>query len=259
VQLKVNETEARMVATAPVGTEKEPALLFVHGAGGGAFVWDAQEAHFRGRHRLYRLELPGHGGAPGEALDRIRDQTEVVRAGLGAAGERAVLPVGHSMGGAVVLELAADPAPEVWGAVVVGSGARLRVTPTIFDMIGHRPDDFFKWMEQEGFCAETALEIRQRVMEGMRRSSPAVLLRDFQACDRFDMRGRLDRIRLPLLIVCGEEDRLTPLSYSEFLQEQIDGSRLVVIPRAGHMVMAERPQPFNAALERFIAQLKPGG
>jgi pimeloyl-ACP methyl ester carboxylesterase len=81
-------------------------------------------------------------------------------------------------------------------------------------------------------------------------------MKDLKACDRFDIRDRLKEILLPTLIVCGKEDLLTPLKYSEYLKENIADSRLKVISQAGHMVMAERPQLLNRALESFIAEIQ---
>jgi pimeloyl-ACP methyl ester carboxylesterase len=59
-------------------------------------------------------------------------------------------------------------------------------------------------------------------------------------------------IALPTLILCGEEDRMTPLKYSEYLRDRIPGARLVVIPRAGHMVMLEQPRAVNEAIAEFL-------
>jgi len=59
-------------------------------------------------------------------------------------------------------------------------------------------------------------------------------------------------ISVPSLVICGSEDVLTPLKYSRYLAERINGARLEVIDRAGHMVMLERPLEFNQRLESFF-------
>jgi len=76
------------------------------------------------------------------------------------------------------------------------------------------------------------------------------------ACDHFDIRSRLREIRLPTLVLCGEEDQLTPVKYSRDLHENISSSRLVLIPLAGHMVMVEQPDMMNTTLEIFLNALK---
>ena len=79
-----------------------------------------------------------------------------------------------------------------------------------------------------------------------------MILEDFKACNRFDIREKLKEIRRPTLILCGQEDRLTPVKYSTYLHENIPNSRLLLIPKAGHVVMAEQPEPLNRALEAFL-------
>ena len=59
-------------------------------------------------------------------------------------------------------------------------------------------------------------------------------------------------INTPSLIICGDQDALTPIKYSRYLAERISGSRLEVIEGAGHMVMLERPKQFNKKVEGFV-------
>jgi pimeloyl-ACP methyl ester carboxylesterase len=79
---------------------------------------------------------------------------------------------------------------------------------------------------------------------------------DFQACDRFDDMNEISRIDLPTLLVCGEDDALTPVKYSQYMKERIRGARIVVIPGAGHSVMLEKPEELNNALRSFLAETR---
>jgi len=79
-----------------------------------------------------------------------------------------------------------------------------------------------------------------------------VIRGDFLACDRFDVMDRLGKIHCPTLVLCGEEDRLTPPKYSHLLRDSIADAALTVIPDAGHMVMLEQPQQVNRAIEEFF-------
>ena len=65
---------------------------------------------------------------------------------------------------------------------------------------------------------------------------PPVLLGDFLACNEFDVTSQLDKIKAPTLIICGAEDKMTPLKFSELLQDGIANSQLHVLDNAGHMV-----------------------
>ncbi|MCJ7569410.1 MAG: alpha/beta hydrolase, partial [Anaerolineales bacterium] len=84
---------------------------------------------------------------------------------------------------------------------------------------------------------------------------PEVIHGDFTACNQFDICDHLPEIRVPSLILCGEQDRLTPLKYARHLNEQIPDSTLVLIEGAGHMVMLERPLEVAEVVEHFLASL----
>jgi pimeloyl-ACP methyl ester carboxylesterase len=78
---------------------------------------------------------------------------------------------------------------------------------------------------------------------------------DFSACDAFDQMDRVDKARLPALIVCGEEDKLTPPKYSAYLADRIPGASLCLVPGAGHMVMLEKPREVGEAVWNFLRGL----
>jgi len=72
---------------------------------------------------------------------------------------------------------------------------------------------------------------------------------------RADSTSTLREVRVPTLVVCGAEDVLTPVSESEALVRGIAGSKLEVIPGAGHLSSVENPDQFNAVLRRFLTAL----
>ena len=81
---------------------------------------------------------------------------------------------------------------------------------------------------------------------------PPVLLGDLLACNEFDVTSQLDKIKAPTLIICGAEDQMTPLKFSELLQAGIANSQLHVLDHAGHMVMLEQPDVVADLLKQFI-------
>jgi pimeloyl-ACP methyl ester carboxylesterase len=255
MDLVIQSVKIQVIEPPVLGSEKEPALLFIHGAGLNASIWDAQANHFRGKHLVYRLELPGHGGSDSSGEGEISAYATWVRQvieKLFQSGAYAL--VGHSMGGAIALELAAKPLRGLHSLVLVATGAKLGVTPIVFQMLKENPDAFFETIDRVGFSAGTSRNVRDRVIELTKKCVPSVIFKDFQACDRFDIRERLKNILLPTLIVCGEEDLLTPAKYSRYLHEMISASSLAIIPGAGHMIMAEQPERLNRAIEAFLAQ-----
>jgi pimeloyl-ACP methyl ester carboxylesterase len=67
--------------------------------------------------------------------------------------------------------------------------------------------------------------------------------------------AEVEKIRQPSLIACGKEDRLTPIKYSQFLNQKLQGSRMELIDGAGHLVMIENPGALTQAIFNFLGGL----
>lgn len=256
MRVTIRGTDIHITDSGPAEGGEGPTLLFIHGAGGNASVWDAQASFFSATSRVLRFELPGHGASPGPGEEDIAAYTGWVRGFLDSASSPgATVVVGHSMGGAVALHLALEPPPSLLGVVLIGTGARLGVMPAIFQLLQSEPEGFFRTIDLVAYGPDASGDIKKKGTDMIRRCPLPVILKDFRACDRFDVKARLQEIRLPALVLCGEEDKLTPVTYATFLHERIPGSRLVLVPRAGHMVMVENPGAVNAAIRDFLSSL----
>ena len=256
MHLSLNGRMIRIAEPQSAGSEKGPSLFFVHGAGCDASVWEPQAEYFAAKHLSYRIDLPGHGASPPEGEGRISAYAQWVRLAVSSlfASTPFVL-VGHSMGGAVVLEMAVNPPPSLAGIILVGTGAKLAVARAVFQMLREDVEAFFQSIEAFAFVPTTPAKTRENFIRAVRRCPPSVIYNDFMACDTFDIRDRLERIRLPALILCGAMDPLTPPKYATYLQKKILSSRLQIVPKAGHMVMAEQPAFINQAIESFLGEI----
>ncbi|MFP4036720.1 MAG: alpha/beta fold hydrolase [Desulfobacteraceae bacterium] len=241
----------------PSGEGPEPLIVFVHGAGGDSSVWESQALGLSGRWRVLRLELPGHGESEGEGEKSIEAYAEWVKAAVREiAGSDGYVLAGHSMGGAVTLHIAASEPAGLAGIVLAGTGARLGVTPLIFKALEDDPEAFFQTIDRAAFGKEASAEVKDRLVERMRLCPVQVIYNDFVACDRFDMIGRVGDISVPALVICGDQDRLTPVHYSQYLYREIPGSRLVLVEGAGHMAAVEKPEEVNRAVDDFLEGLR---
>jgi 3-oxoadipate enol-lactonase len=68
----------------------------------------------------------------------------------------------------------------------------------------------------------------------------------------FDRRAALGDIRVPTLVIAGENDNAAPVNVMEKMAARISGAQFVLLPRAGHLANLERPEAFNAALLGFL-------
>jgi pimeloyl-ACP methyl ester carboxylesterase len=232
--------------------KSEDSLLFIYGAGGTHRHWGQQLAGLRGANR-YALDLPGHGRSAGRGRTSIERYGEVILQFLEALGLSRVTLVGHSMGGAISQYLALNHAARVERLVLVGSGARLRVLPSLLEGLLQDFPATVETMLGWAYSSQTPDELIRLGQEEWMENEPQVVHDDFAACDVFDVMVRLGEIHCPTLVLCGENDKLTPTKYAHYLRDNISGARLTIIPQAGHMVMVERPEAVNRAIEEFLA------
>ena len=225
-------------------------MFFIHGPGGTHRVWEPQIEFFKD---AVAIDLPGHEVGVGKRT--IDEYVEEVKRFCDERGLKNIVMVGHSMGGAIAQKFALDHPEYLRAIVLVCTGAKLRVTTVIFDKIERNYDEAVELVMELSFSDEARREIKEKAAGEMKKISAEVTYGDFEACDRFNVMDRVKEIKVPTLIVCGLEDRLTPLEYSEYLKDNIPNSKLETIVGAGHMVMLEKPEEFNQRLEKFVKEL----
>lgn len=234
------------------------AVLFIHGAGGGQYLWSCQKGYFEKTFNPILIELPGHGESEGPGEEEIARYADHVVAFMKALGVSRPFLIGHSMGGAIVQTLALSHPEMTKGMVLVGTGAKLKVLPMILNGIKNEFEKAVREINQLTYAPKVPPTLLTQSIADMLRCGPEVLYGDFLACDRFDLMNEVGRIDLPTLILCGGDDRLTPLKYSQFLQNRIKGSKMEILPDAGHMVMMEAAQAFNEKIGEFIEEIVKG-
>jgi len=166
------------------------------------------------------------------------------------------LLAGHSMGGAIALQAALGGLKGLEALVLLGTGARLRISPVIFEGIGERFRGFAPELVGWMTSAASSDLLREDITTDVLSTRPATFLADFHACNGFDAMNRLDAIRIPALVVSGDDDRLTPLKYGEYLATNIPGAVLKIIHGAGHLAMLEKPTEVNAVITSFVHSLE---
>jgi pimeloyl-ACP methyl ester carboxylesterase len=234
---------------------QRPTLVFIHGSGGDHRLWAGQCEALLDAANTMALDLPGHGASGGPGCERVADYAVAVTGLLEALRPPRPVPCGLSLGGAIVLQLLLERQTSLVGAVLMGTGARLRVRPEIFDTIASDYEGFGELLVRTGASPTTPCARLAAVAAAAAACPPDVTAGDFRACDRFDVMDRLDRIDRPVLVVSGAEDQLTPPKYSAFLEQQIAHSRRILVPQAGHLVPVEQPEIVNQSLRQFVKDL----
>ncbi len=243
------------------GAVHQPPVLLIHGAGGDHLYWPPQVRRMR-YGRIFAVDLPGHGLSGRLGCQRIEDYARSLIYFLDALGISQAAVVGHSMGGAIALQMALDWPQRVLALGLTATGASLPVSPQLLESFAHEHtvaqgiDIILKW----AFSPDADDKLRRLARRRMEKVRPPVLHGDFVACNAFDVRARLGEIQVPALILAGTADKMTPLRFAESLHKGLPQAELRLLPQAGHMLMLERPEETAAALEAWLRELpyRPG-
>jgi len=233
-----------------------PAVCLVHGTGGSSAVWAHQLDGLADLAHIVAVDLPGHGRSDGTIPKRIEDAAAVIAEFLDALGIARIVIGGHSMGGAIAQQFALSYPGRVDGVILVGTGARLRVLPRLLDLLARDNAKGVELLMSLAIGAKAPPDLRTALHRSTADNPPGVVLGDLQACDVFDVMGRISAVQAPTLAICGEEDQLTPPKYSRFLGERIAGARVVVVAGAGHYVQVEKPDETTAAMREFLVDVE---
>jgi pimeloyl-ACP methyl ester carboxylesterase len=225
-------------------------LLYIHGSG---YTEDSFRDQVQAFPESDALSLPGHPA--GQAISSVEECAAwLTRYVEWKHADRAVV-AGNSLGGAIALQWALDRPDQAAGIILIGTGARLRVSPEIFKMLDDDWPACIDTLADWALSKTASAELRDRVREWHRivgRDSTRI---DYTACNGFDVTNRLGELRVPALILVGAEDEMTPQKYSTFLHERLAGSTLEIVKDAGHVLAAEKPKETNAAIAAFLASL----
>lgn len=241
-----------------------PALLFLHAFPLGLSMWDAAVEAFAGRHRVVRFDARGFGGTPpGDeplTMERIADDGAAL---LGLLGIETAIVAGCSMGGYAAFAFVRRHPERLAGLVLqdTRAGADTEEARANRTSLAARVLEEGASAAAEAFLPKLVGETTKRenpdLVEWLRErilaTSPQGIAQALHGLGaRPDSRETLGRISVPTLVVVGEEDVLTPPAEAEAMGTAIPGSRVAVIPRAGHLSNLENPCAYNDALAGFL-------
>jgi pimeloyl-ACP methyl ester carboxylesterase len=277
-----------------LGDDGEPTLIFVHGfcLDMGTFHFQRTALARRGDYRMVFYDQPGHGRSGkldhgeysleqlGTGLKRVIDETTP---------DGPIVLIGHSMGGMTVMALA-ELYPDLFGErvkgvvlvstsagkldevnfgmpdfvarfskplmpVVIGGG---KLTSGVVDSIRRASTDL-AWLltRRYGFGSVPPSRALVRYVEQMNsRTGTEVVARYLRTIYTHARYPALEALkRTTALVICGEDDKLTPMEHSAEICRILPDASFVAVPGAGHVALLERPDIVNAALLDFLEQI----
>jgi len=247
------------------GPANAPVVTLSHSLAADSSMWDPQMSALASRYRVLRYDTRGHGGtdAPATAytLDLLAQDARALLAALGIARTHWV---GLSMGGMIGQTLALS-SPGLFASLSLcdtSSRVPAEARPLWADRIktaetkGMEPivePTIGRWFTAPFVSARKDVVDRVRTM--IRATRPAGYAGCCHAISALDLTDRISAIKLPTLIIVGEEDQGTPVAASRAMNEKIADSELVILKSASHLSNLEQPEEFTRALTGFLARV----
>jgi len=271
------------------GAPGDPTIVFVHGYALNLECWHFQREHLRGKHRLVFYDQRSHGRSERSSdehatIDQLGD--DLVRVLAEVVPEGPVVLVGHSMGGMTVMAFA-ERHPALFASRVAGVAlisttagglktyqvlgklvpdrvggqvgprvvAALARAPQLVDTVRRRGSDIgFLVADRFAFGDDVPASYVEFVDNMLAATPFEVLAQFFPNFDALDKYTALERFgTVPTYVVTGTSDVLTSVGLSRKMASMINGSRLVEFEGAGHMVILERADGVDQALDDLVA------
>ena len=286
----VRSFDGTELAVRAAGDPAAPILLFVHGFSLDMTTWREQWVDLSADHRCVLMDNRGHGESehPADGDLSLRSMGRDIAAVLEAVapGRRVVL-VGHSMGAIAALAMAeVRPdlmATSVAGLVLVGTSASELVRDamgSITELVRPRLGSLLTAARQVDrlrkavlasptdlrgalvrltqFGPDAPRHVVDHVVQLAERASSEVWTEGLAELLEADLRHVLSRVTMPVLVIVGEHDRVTPPASGVQLAAALPAGRFVLVEGAGHIAMMERPAVLDREIRTFARSVLSG-
>jgi len=244
------------------GKKGAPAVVLSHSLACNLLMWNPQMDALSPYFHVLRYDTRGHGAtdAPSGSYT-LELLAEDVIGLLDALGMDRVHFVGLSMGGMIGQCLALNHPHRLKSLVLCDTAS---IIPAEAQPVWQERSDKVRKKGMEALSEETMERwftpafLRQNppmvklIREQILATSVAGYIGCTEAIRRLNYLDRISGIKIPTLIMVGEDDPGTPVSASEAMHERITGSKLVILPSARHLSNVEQTDPFNGALLKFL-------
>jgi pyruvate dehydrogenase E2 component (dihydrolipoamide acetyltransferase) len=245
-----------------LGAGEGPPIVFIHGFGGDLNNWQFNQEAFAESHATYAVDLPGHGGSSkdlGGGHVHVGALATAVVDFLDAKEIRQAHLVGHSLGGAVALDLALNHAERVASATVIcsaGLGPEINMAYIDGFMQAKRRKQLQPVLEM--LVADPAMVSREMIedvlkfkrLDGVETALNRIIDDTFAGGHQaLDLRSRLGELSVPVQVIWGRQDQILPVSHAEGLPSTVP---VYVFDDAGHMAHMEKAAEINQQIRDFI-------
>ncbi|MCP8710682.1 bifunctional 3-oxoadipate enol-lactonase/4-carboxymuconolactone decarboxylase PcaDC [Streptomyces cellulosae] len=242
------------------GPEDAPVLILGPSLGTTWHMWDRQIPELTKQWRVFRFDLPGHGGAPAHPAASVTDLATRLLATLEGLGVHRFGYAGCALGGAVGIELALRHPERLASLALIAASPRFGTADEFrqrgvivrtngLDPIARSAPE--RWFTGGFAAAQPA--ITEWAVQMVRTTDPGCYIAACEALASFDVRAGLGSVGVPTLVLVGSEDQVTGPAEARTLVAGIPDARLAVVPGASHLVPVEQPAAVTDLLVRHFS------
>jgi len=243
------------------------AIVFIHGFPFDKSMWELQLITLRDQFRVIAYDVRGHGNTLANANEfSIPQFTDDLFAFLSQLEIEKSIICGLSMGGYIALHAVELYPDKIKGLVLSDTqcdadteearGKRMKAIELI------RNDGLEQYTSDsvKNLFAPSSLENQKDKVDFIRntilKTPPDNICKTLMAlANRKEKCSVLEKIKMPVLILVGEEDKVTPLTAAKKMNNLIKGATLHIIKKAGHLSNLENPEEFNGHLKTFLKSI----
>ncbi|WP_019391019.1 alpha/beta fold hydrolase [Priestia filamentosa] len=241
-------------------------LVLLHGMSNNSQSWKEQIRELKNNYKVIAWDAPGYGRSsdPAEEFRYFEEFAHILKGMIDELKLEKIYLLGHSMGAAIALEfcnfysnrieklIIADPTR---GAAALNEEENKRKLENRLFSIEHlSPEEIADKRIKALLSPYASKEVYKRVKEIMSQVRLAGYRSVAYSLYHLDQMSLLPQITVPVLVVCGELDIVTPVNESKAIHEELIDSKLAIIPKGGHLCYQEEPEVFNSRIIEFLSE-----
>jgi 3-oxoadipate enol-lactonase len=246
------------------GPGDAPVIIFIHGFPFNKSMWNAQVEALENNYRVISYDIRGHGGSDeGEEVFSIELFVDDLLRLMDALKIKNTMLCGLSLGGYIALN-AVEHYPKRFNSLILCDTncsadtpeAKVKRTKAIVGISKNGLEKYADESVNNLFAPESFSTIKEEIAEVramiLKTSKESVCNTLHALSVRLETCDTLPDIKVPVLILVGKKDKITPPSAAQLMHEKIKGSILHIVNHSGHLSNIENPYDFNEQLRSFV-------
>ncbi len=228
-------------------------VILLHGSGGNHMAWPLEMRRVRGQ-RVFSLDLPGHGQSTNPASLSVLSIVKSLRQFIQDMNFFKVVLIGHSLGGILAIQYAARYPESVKGLMVLACGSQFSIPASLWNNLqnSNGKSQFIEQFSQLSFQPDFPQSQRNKILEPLKKMRLSLLTADLTICSKFNAQKDLSPIELPVSIIGGAGDQITPPGTVRQLSQYLSNSTVKIMRKCGHMLIYEKTTQISQLMRDFL-------